>query len=240
MREMIRRKTPEERLRMGCSMFDFSKSLVVNAILRERPNLSPAELRGELFLRFYGNDFAPARREKILAHLAGGVTGGAGRRVTDEHLGRRARARRGSRPRVGGPAGRAGHPGELSRGPRGPKEDAALRMGWARPRPWRVRDRLVVSGRHLEGATATLASSGGAAEAVALSHCGASTDTRLELALPRDIDPGTYTLTVRNQAGACDSTVWLLQGESSENGTQSGRADEVRFRLAGIEGSPRR
>ena len=78
MREMIRRKTPEERLRMGCSMFDFSKSLVVNAILRERPNLSPAELRGELFLRFYGNDFAPARREKILAHLAGGVTGGAG------------------------------------------------------------------------------------------------------------------------------------------------------------------
>jgi len=81
MREMIRRKTPEERLRMGCSMFDFSKSLVVNAILRERPNLSPAELRGELFLRFYGNDFAPARREKILAHLAaskppsaGGVT----------------------------------------------------------------------------------------------------------------------------------------------------------------------
>lgn len=69
MREMIRRKTPGERLEMGCSMYDFSKTLVVRALLEERPHLSPAELRGELFLRFYGNDFNPPAHQKILTHL---------------------------------------------------------------------------------------------------------------------------------------------------------------------------
>lgn len=69
MREMILRKAPADRLRMGCSMYDFSKRLVVNAILRERPNLLPNALRGELFRRFYGNDFGIAQREKILERL---------------------------------------------------------------------------------------------------------------------------------------------------------------------------
>ena len=68
-REMIQKKTPFERLEMGCSMHDFSKRMVINAILRQRPNLSAASLRRELFLRFYGNDFDSAKREKILNDL---------------------------------------------------------------------------------------------------------------------------------------------------------------------------
>lgn len=69
MREMIQRKTPEERLLMGCSLYDFSKQLVMNALLRENPQLTPSALKRELFLRFYGNDFNPEKKEKILGHL---------------------------------------------------------------------------------------------------------------------------------------------------------------------------
>ena len=69
MREMVLRKSPADRLRMGCSMYDFSKQLVTNAILRENPDLSENMLRRELFMRFYGNDFNVVRREKILNYL---------------------------------------------------------------------------------------------------------------------------------------------------------------------------
>jgi len=69
MREMIRAKTPEERLKMGCSMYDFSKQLVIHSILEREPSLSPAALRRELFLKFYGNDFDPEERQKILHYL---------------------------------------------------------------------------------------------------------------------------------------------------------------------------
>lgn len=69
MRQMIRKKSPEERFKMGCSMYDFSKQLVTRAILESNPGISPAGLRRELFTRFYGNDFDPARRQKMLEHI---------------------------------------------------------------------------------------------------------------------------------------------------------------------------
>lgn len=67
--EMIQQKTPIERMRMGWSMYETSKSLVIRAILEENPNISKADLRKEIFLRFYRNDFSPAEREKICAYL---------------------------------------------------------------------------------------------------------------------------------------------------------------------------
>ena len=69
MMEMFRRKAPAERLAMGCSMFDFSKQLVIHSLLEEEPRLSPQELRERLFLRFYGNDFNGEQREKILRFI---------------------------------------------------------------------------------------------------------------------------------------------------------------------------
>ena len=69
LREMILQKLPEERLRMGCSMFDFSKQLVIVGISRDNPYASRSLLRIELFRRFYGNDFSPIQQEKIVAHL---------------------------------------------------------------------------------------------------------------------------------------------------------------------------
>lgn len=69
MREMIRLKTPTERVTMGCSMYETSKSLVIQAILKEDPSISKLALRKQLFLKFYGDDFDPTQRNKILKHM---------------------------------------------------------------------------------------------------------------------------------------------------------------------------
>jgi hypothetical protein len=69
MQELMQAKSPEQRLIMGCSMFNCSKQLVINAILRQTPNLTSFELRVELFLKFYGNDFDVEHREKIIRHF---------------------------------------------------------------------------------------------------------------------------------------------------------------------------
>ena len=69
MLEMIQNKTPEERLNMGCSMYDFSKYMITEAIRRENPSISEGDLRCEIFLRFYGNDFSELDKVKILESL---------------------------------------------------------------------------------------------------------------------------------------------------------------------------
>ncbi len=69
MRELIRAKSPIERLKMGSSMHETSRRLIIDAILRENPDISPAELRKELFLSFDRDDFSPEEREKILEEL---------------------------------------------------------------------------------------------------------------------------------------------------------------------------
>lgn len=70
--EMIRAKSSTERLKMGCSMYDTSKSLVVRAILEENPGISNTAFRRELFLKFYRDDVDPVTREKIIKHLEDG------------------------------------------------------------------------------------------------------------------------------------------------------------------------
>lgn len=69
MREMLQERTPQERLEMGFSMNATSRFLVKRAILERNPNISPAALRQEMFLKYYEDDFSPEEREKILAHL---------------------------------------------------------------------------------------------------------------------------------------------------------------------------
>src|SRR5689334_13014174 len=68
-REMFQLKSPLERLKMGFSMYETSKYLVARAIYEDTPIYSGADLRKELFVRFYGNDFDIAARQKILNHL---------------------------------------------------------------------------------------------------------------------------------------------------------------------------
>lgn len=69
MREMMQKRSPLERLKMGCSMHETSKYLVAMAICENMPIYSAADLRRELFLRFYGDEFDAATKQKILEHL---------------------------------------------------------------------------------------------------------------------------------------------------------------------------
>lgn len=74
-RQRLLRCSGEARLKMGCSMYDFAKSLVRASLLERTPNASPSALRCAIFLRFYGNDFDAESREKILRVLEVGQSG---------------------------------------------------------------------------------------------------------------------------------------------------------------------
>ncbi|HEV8616525.1 MAG TPA: UPF0158 family protein [Methylomirabilota bacterium] len=67
---MLLARSPEDRLKMGCSMSATARALVRASVLAQDPQASPAALRRALFLRFYGPEFEPAEREGILAWLA--------------------------------------------------------------------------------------------------------------------------------------------------------------------------
>jgi hypothetical protein len=62
-------KSPEERLIMGCSMFDAAKEIARSSIMEENPKISPREIKEKIFLRFYGREFDEDRKKKILDAL---------------------------------------------------------------------------------------------------------------------------------------------------------------------------
>ena len=64
-RDLMMSKSGEERLLMGFSMYDAAREIVRSAILAQRPDITPEEMRKEIFLRFYGQEFSQADREKI-------------------------------------------------------------------------------------------------------------------------------------------------------------------------------
>ena len=69
--EISMQKTPEQRFLMGCSMFDMSKEIVVSS-LHHQNQIKPTKLdiRQQLFLRFYADQFNRNQTQKILAHLS--------------------------------------------------------------------------------------------------------------------------------------------------------------------------
>ena len=68
-RTLLMARSGEERLKMGCSMHATATALVRAAIRAKDPSISPAEMRQELFLRFYRHDFDPLTQQKILKHV---------------------------------------------------------------------------------------------------------------------------------------------------------------------------
>ncbi len=68
-RELLLRRSGEERLKMGCSMHATAQALVRASVLEKDPHASSAVIRRTLFLRFYGRDFDAEAREKILLAL---------------------------------------------------------------------------------------------------------------------------------------------------------------------------
>ena len=68
-RNLIMNKSGEERLLMGCSMYDTARQIVCSAIYNNRPGIREKEMRKEIFLRFYGKEFSRDEREKVLSAL---------------------------------------------------------------------------------------------------------------------------------------------------------------------------
>ena len=68
-KELMREKTPEDRLKMGCSMFSFSKTIIQSS-LQGANNIHPSELKKKLFLRLYGKDMNEDNRKKITAYFS--------------------------------------------------------------------------------------------------------------------------------------------------------------------------
>jgi hypothetical protein len=64
------KKTGQERLKMGFSMFDMARKQVLASILNQNPNADLKDIRKQLFLRFYGDDFTSEEREKILTQIS--------------------------------------------------------------------------------------------------------------------------------------------------------------------------
>ncbi len=78
-RKMLLERSAGERLKMGCSMHASSQALVKDSVLRKQPNASPAVLKRTLFLRFYGNDFGPGERKRIMIVLERAARSGKSR-----------------------------------------------------------------------------------------------------------------------------------------------------------------
>ena len=72
-RELMMRKSGEQRLLIGFSMYDTAKQIVLNSICNRQPGITDAEIKREIFLRFYGPEFSQAERDKFFSALASDI-----------------------------------------------------------------------------------------------------------------------------------------------------------------------
>ncbi|WP_396626827.1 hypothetical protein [Luteitalea sp.] len=64
--------TPTRRVRMMSEMFDTARRLLESGIRAEQPDITDTELKVEVFLRTYRDDYAPAERDRIVEHIRRG------------------------------------------------------------------------------------------------------------------------------------------------------------------------
>ncbi len=67
--EMLMSLTPTGRLRMVSRMYNTARKLAIAGIQNKRQQLNASQLRGQLFLRMYGNDFSAAEIKKIINRI---------------------------------------------------------------------------------------------------------------------------------------------------------------------------
>ena len=67
--QMMMKKSGEERLKMGFSMFNVARRQVEASIKVNKPNADIRDIRKGIFLRFYGHEFSPEEQEKILKRI---------------------------------------------------------------------------------------------------------------------------------------------------------------------------
>lgn len=68
-RRLLMQRSPAERLRMGCEMFDAARTLLRASLGDSRGVDRTPELNARLFLRTYGGDFSVEEAARIAAHL---------------------------------------------------------------------------------------------------------------------------------------------------------------------------
>jgi hypothetical protein len=66
-REMLMSRSGEERVLMAFAMFDFARAIMRGSLEKQFPD--PVELKTQMFLRMYGQDFPAEQLEKIVAWL---------------------------------------------------------------------------------------------------------------------------------------------------------------------------
>lgn len=72
-RHLIMALTPAQRLRMAGGMFQAAKSLAAAGIRADAASRGECvDMRRELFLRLYGNDFDEGKKKEILLALSSG------------------------------------------------------------------------------------------------------------------------------------------------------------------------
>jgi len=67
--EMLMKKSGQERMMLGFSMFDMARRQVIASIKMDNPDADVKEIRKGIFLRFYGHEFSPEEQRKILERI---------------------------------------------------------------------------------------------------------------------------------------------------------------------------
>lgn len=68
--QMIASKTPVDRIRMASSMFDTAKMLTIVGLKRSYGDIDNAQLRTQIFLRLYTEDFSKTELDKIINSIS--------------------------------------------------------------------------------------------------------------------------------------------------------------------------
>lgn len=67
--EMLMKKSGQERMKLGFSMFDMARRQVIASIKMDKPDADIREIRKWIFLRYYGHEFSPEEQRKILERI---------------------------------------------------------------------------------------------------------------------------------------------------------------------------
>jgi hypothetical protein len=67
--EMIMKKSGEERLKMGFSMFDMARRQIMASVIMNKPDADIKYIRKEIFLRLYSEEFSKKEQERILTRI---------------------------------------------------------------------------------------------------------------------------------------------------------------------------
>ena len=66
---MLATLTPAQRVRMMSEMFDTARRILASNIVANQPDISDVELRVQIFLRTYPDDFTAEERDRIVAYI---------------------------------------------------------------------------------------------------------------------------------------------------------------------------